>query len=91
MFTDQFKHEINSYLKHQGELLLQTQRGIAQATYRTRSGQLMSSLNGGATVSDCKVDIPYPMHIRFLDMKKTRSGKKKKGISLFTTNTFMDT
>lgn len=78
MFTDQFKHEINSYLKRQGDRLLETQRGIAQATYRTRTGQLMNSLSGGVTVSDCKVDIPYPVHIRFLDMKKTRTGKKKK-------------
>ena len=78
MFTDQFTHEINSYLKHQGDRLLETQRGIAQATYRTRTGQLMNSLSGGVTVSDCKVDIPYPVHIRFLDMKKTRTGKKKK-------------
>lgn len=74
MFTDQFKREINSYLKRQGDRLLETQRGIAQATYRSRSGQLMNSLSGGVTVSDCKVDIPYPVHIRFLDMKKTRTG-----------------
>ena len=78
MFTDQFKHEVNNYLKRQGDRLLETQCGIAQATYRSRSGQLMNSLSGGVTVSDCKVDIPYPVHIRFLDMKKTRTGKRKK-------------
>lgn len=78
MFTDQFKHEVNSYLKSQGDRLLETQRGIAQATYRTRSGHLMDLLNSSVTVSDCKVNIPYPIHIRFLDMKKTRAGKRKK-------------
>ena len=34
----------------------------------------MNSLSGGVTGSDCKVDIPYPVHIRFLDMKKIRTG-----------------
>lgn len=79
MYTDQFKHEINSYLKSQGDKLLARQRAVAEATYQSRTGRLSAALSAEAEVSDAKVDIPYPVHIRFLDLKKTsRKGERKK-------------
>lgn len=78
MFTDQFKHEINSYLKSQSERLLSAQKAVAETTYRQRSGQLMHALSSQATVSEMTVTVPYPLHIRFLDMKKSSRGANRR-------------
>ena len=78
MIADSFKHQINRFLASQGSALLAHQKAIADATYGTRTGSLARALSGQPEVSDLKVSLPYPKHIRFLDMKKSRSGKKKK-------------
>lgn len=78
MIADSFKHQINSFLASQGSALLAHQKAIADATYGTRTGSLARALSGQPEVSDLKVSLPYPKHIRFLDMKKTRLGKRKK-------------
>lgn len=44
MFTDQFKHELNSYLKGQGKKLLAHQSSIADQAFKVRSGQLQSDV-----------------------------------------------
>lgn len=78
MITDQYKHELNNLLTSQASALIAHQKGIADAFYQKRSGSLARALSGQPEVSDLMVSIPYPKHIRFLDMKKTRLGKKKK-------------
>lgn len=78
MITDQFKHEVGSYMQRQADKLLAHQASIARASYNTRTGSLARALASRATVKDATVSVPYPVHIRFLDLKKTRSGKKKR-------------
>lgn len=78
MISQQYKHELNSLLQNQASALLSHQKGIADAYYKPRTGQLSKALSGRPEVSDLKVSLPYPKHIRFLDLKKGRGGKKKK-------------
>ena len=78
MFADEFKHEVGGYLKRKAEVLLESQAKIAAANYGQRSGRLSDALQGSPSVQSMSVTVSYPKHIRFLDMKKSRSGKKKK-------------
>lgn len=84
MFTDQFKHELNEYMKGQGERLLSTQRAVASAAFNVKSGALMRALSSHPTMenvaSGVGVDISYPMYIRMLDLKKVKlkNGKYRK-------------
>ena len=78
MLSDEFKHEVNSYMERQSDKLLTHQASIARDTYSTRTGSLARALASKGEVRDMKVSVPYPKHIRFLDMKKTRTGKKKR-------------
>lgn len=84
MFTDQFKHELNSYMKSQGERLLATQRTIASTAFNVKSGALMRALSSHPTIenvaSGVGVDISYPKYIRLLDLKKVKlkNGKYRK-------------
>lgn len=78
MLSDEFIHEVGSYMQRQSDRLLAQQAGIASASYNTRSGSLARALASRAEVKDATVSVPYPVHIRFLDMKKTRTGRKKR-------------
>lgn len=78
MIMDEFRHEVNGYMQRQADRLLAHQASIASASYNSRTGSLARALTSKATVQDATVSIPYPVHIRFLDMKKTRTGKKKR-------------
>lgn len=78
MFTDEMKHELGSVLETQGRKLLNRQVNIFDATYENRSGRMSSALHAAPSVGEAEVTVSYPKHIRFLDMKKTRSGKRKK-------------
>lgn len=78
MITDQFKHEVNSYMKGQADKLLAHQSSVFSSSYVSRTGTLAQALQNTPQVQDCRVDIPYPVHIRFLDLKKTRVGNKKR-------------
>ena len=83
MFTDQFKHEINSYLKSQGDRLLKHQSVIARTAYNTKTGTLARFLSGSSTVQGeifggTGVEVAYPKYIRFLDMKKSYARKKRR-------------
>lgn len=78
MLADNYKHQLGSFLNKQGTALLARQRAISEAYYGTRTSSLARALSGTPTVTDLKVSVPYPKHIRFLDMKKTRLGKRKK-------------
>lgn len=82
MFTDQFKHDINSFLQGQGDRLLARQKSVFDATYKSRSGSLVRALadKPAVSVSDrsFSIEVEYPIHIRFLDMKKRWSKKKER-------------
>lgn len=78
MLTENYIHTINGLLQEQGEKLLATQKMIATVYYVNRTGELVSSLGQKPTVNNLKLTIQYPLHIRFLDLKKGRGGKKKK-------------
>lgn len=79
MFTEQFTHSVGSLLQRQGDRLLNRQKTIATVYYSEKSGKLRSSLSERTTPSGLSVEITYPLHIRFLDLKKGKGGKKKKG------------
>lgn len=78
MFTDELKHELGSYLEGQGRKLLNRQVNIFDATYRNRTGALSTALHGSPQVNGLEVTMNYPLHIRFLDMKKGPNGRRKK-------------
>lgn len=83
MFTDQFTHELNSYLKRQGDSLLEKQKSVFEATYTSRSGSLARALASKSTATGnlfggASVEVAYPIHIRFLDMKKRWSKKNER-------------
>lgn len=62
--------------------LLEAQRAIASTTYKGGTGRLMASLNVTPKMQGMKLNINYPLYIRFLDLskKKTKNGyKRKKG------------
>lgn len=77
MFTDELQHQIGSMFQKQATGLLTSQREVAAATFRQRSGRLMSSLQGSPTIVGTSARLEYPKYIRFLDMKKSRVGRKK--------------
>ena len=79
MFADEFKHEVGRYLESQTEMLFVRQReAAAAAPYYKRTGRLRDALWNTPAASGTKIEIEYPIHIRFLDMKKGRKGKKKR-------------
>lgn len=78
MLTENYIHTLNGLLMEQGEQLLATQKMIGSVYYVNRTGRLLDSLGQKPTVNNMQMTIRYPLHIRFLDMKKGRSGKKKK-------------
>lgn len=78
MFTDQFISNTNTFLQKQANALIARQRTIATVYYAQKSKALVNSLSKAPLVNNLSVEIDYPIHIRFLDMKKGRGGKKKK-------------
>lgn len=79
MFADEFKHEVGRYLESQTEKLFVRQReAAADAPYYRRTGRLRDALWNLPTAQGTKITINYPLHIRFLDMKKSRKGKKRR-------------
>lgn len=82
MFTDQFRHELGSYMKSQGDKLLAHQRAIASNFYNNKTGNLMRSLSSSPVLTEnsdeAGVEVSYPVYMRFLDMKKVLSKKKQK-------------
>lgn len=82
MFTDQFIHDLGSYMEHQGERLLERQKSSFGETYESRSGSLARALSARPVIktsgNSVSVEVSYPIHIRFLDMKKRWSKKNQK-------------
>ena len=56
----------------------QSREAAAEAPYYRRTGRLKDALWNLPTAQGTKITINYPLHIRFLDMKKGRKGKRKK-------------
>lgn len=82
MFTDQFKHDVSSFLQGQGDRLLARQKSVFDATYQSRSGSLARSLSDKPVISvtdrSFSIEVSYPIHIRFLDMKKRWAKKRQR-------------
>ena len=75
MITETYIHEI---LAEKSGYLLNVQHSIATAYYGQRTGQLASALSKPAVVNSRQIHIQYPLHIRFLDLKRTPGGRRKK-------------
>ena len=82
MISSEFLHEAGAYINSQAEDLLKKQASVFSATYNERTGRLSRALNDSATVNaggdGLSVELRYPIHIRFLDLKRGANGKKKK-------------
>ncbi len=73
MFDD-FKHTLGDFYRSQSADLLHKQLSISQAILQERTGRLNQFLSGGGAKVDeqaMSVTIPYPIYIRFLDMKRS--------------------
>ena len=88
MFSEEFTQEVNSFLGRQAKQLLEKQSAVFHAVYSERTGTLARALSSsagqtgslvGGTMSNgsFQVSVPYPQHIRVLDMKKGSTGKRK--------------
>lgn len=66
-----------------GKMLLEKQKRILQSTYVRQSGVLESFLDPSSLTiqedsENASMTITYPMYMRYLDLKRTKHGKKKK-------------
>ena len=79
MLTDELIRSADEFMTAQATGLLAEQQRVARSTYSVRTGTLAESLSAASVRStNMEVSIAYPLHIRFLDMKRGRGGKKKK-------------
>ena len=70
---EEFKHTLGDFYRRQSSELLHKQLGISKAVYNERTGRLNTFLSGGYAKIDessMEVTIPYPIYIRFLDMRR---------------------
>lgn len=77
--------EVSSYFKDlltsRANNLLEHQEVVAAMSYNSRSGALLQSTQQQPVLNDAlgkRLILSYPLHIRFLDMKRGRSGRRKK-------------
>ena len=78
MMTEKFITDIDAILLKRGQALLKAQHQISSVYYLSRSGQLREMTGKQPQVSNGTMKIWYPLHIRLLDLKKGRGGRKKK-------------
>lgn len=76
MMTDQF---IKSVSESKAQDLLRKQTEIAAQHYSGGTGRLISSLSTTPVMQNGQMRITYPFYIRFLDLSRTATGKRKKG------------
>ena len=50
---------------------------MAASTFTRRTGRLSASLQDRATITGTAAQLEYPKYIRFLDMKRSRTGARK--------------
>lgn len=70
---EEFKLEVGGFLADQTKDLLHKQLSISKAVYTERTGKLNQFLSGGYVRENragMEVTIPYPVYIRFLDMRR---------------------
>lgn len=70
---EEFQHRVGDFLADQTRDLLHKQLSISKAVYTERTGRLNQYLSGGYVRTDrarMEVVIPYPVYIRFLDMRR---------------------
>lgn len=79
------KSEVQPYFKDlltsRANNLLEHQEVVAAMSYNSRSGELLRATQQSPAVmssSGASLTLSYPLHIRFLDMKRGRSGRRKK-------------
>lgn len=77
MFTDTLQHQIGQVYNIQTTALLAKQSAISAGSFHQRTGRLAASLQGSATIAGMAATLQYPLHIRFLDMKRSRNGSIK--------------
>lgn len=78
MLTNELNNEIGSFLGNQADTMLSKQLAVAEAVYTPRTGTLNKALASKPyKVSGTTVTVRYPLHVRFLDMKKGSTGRKK--------------
>lgn len=78
MFADEFKKDVGSFLQTQASDLLAKQLSVSKAVYTERTGMLNAALASDTTAvvdpSGMTVTLSYPLHIRFLDMRRSSRG-----------------
>ncbi len=72
------KKYIKAVVEGKAKDLLEQQTLVFEQVYNNRSGQLKSALSQTPKMQGKRLTIKYPLHIRFLDLSKTRYGKRKK-------------
>lgn len=82
---EEFKHNLGEFYRQQSSDLLKKQLGISKAVLNERTGRLNTFLSGGFAKVDesaMEVTVPYPIYIRFLDMKHgTRRSSQSGAVS----------
>lgn len=76
MMTEQY---IKAVAEGKARDMLQKQAEIASRHYNGGTGRLLASLHKNPVMQGGKMRIEYPLYIRFLDLSRSRSGKRKKG------------
>ncbi len=70
---------IKAAIEGKAKDLLLHQSEVFELAYKSRSGELKRALTQQTpTMSGNKLNLKYPLHIRFLDLARTRYGKRKK-------------
>jgi len=78
MLTEDYIKQLNDVMLDQAVKMLRAQKIVATAYFVQRTGQLLESTSQNPSVANMHLSIDYPLHIRFLDLKKTKSGHKKR-------------
>ncbi len=75
MITEKY---IKGVVEGKAKDLLKHQTLVFKQVYKSRSGQLKAALSQTPVMQGKKLTLHYPLHIRFLDLLKTKNGKRKK-------------
>ena len=74
MIKDLYNQAFNQILQENAKKLLATQYKVFQTSYDNKSGDLAKALSSGSAASAAggRIELDYPIYIRFLDMKKLK-------------------
>ena len=77
MFKDNFTHEVGDFLRQQATDMMNKQLSVSKAVYNERTGTLNRMLSSKVfNVQGMSIDVSFPLHIRFLDMKRASIKKQ---------------